>query len=347
MQLPGYVRITAAYGRVAGGRLVRRWSIVGALALVLAFSTSVVSPASAQTPVATTTVAGSPDDPSKDGAKATEEQPKPEKPKGEEPAADAPAAPSADAAKPKPEAPKATEPKPTGDEPKPEKPKAAAPKPTKPEQTKPAESKPKAEKPKPAEPKPKAEKPKPAEPKPEDVKPTSTGKQPKPDKPKATADEPIAPLHVAAAQSSAPTAAPAAPAASPTRQAAPAVAGARAKHVGGTRPERTTAPPDRGGSAGAARSDPALTRTAGDPGSATHATGRSSEAATTHPARLAPDDAARAAAPSERRPIRAVPLDAGPSGYDLTLLLTIVLTAGVAFLIGRETRRLPRAGARR
>jgi hypothetical protein len=336
---------------------VRRWSIVGALALVLVFSTSVVSPASAQTPVATTTVAGSPDDPSKDGAKATEEQPKPEKPKGEEPAADAPAAPSADAAKPKPEAPKATEPKPTGDEAKPEKTKAAAPKPTKPEQTKPAEPKPKAEKPKPAEPKPKAEKPKPAEPKPkaekpkpaetkpEDVKPTSTGKQPKPDKPKATADEPIAPLHVAAAQSSAPTAAPAAPAASPTRQAAPAVAGARAKHVGSTRAERTTAPPDRGGTAGAARSDPALIRTAGDPGSATHATGRSAEAATTHPARLAPDDAARAAAPSERRPIRALPLDAGPSGYDLTLLLTIVFAAGVAFLIGRETHRLPRGGA--
>jgi hypothetical protein len=97
--------------------------------------------------------------------------------------------------------------------------------------------------------------------------------------------------------------------------------------------------------AGAARSDPAP-GTAGDPGSATHATG-SADAATTHAARLAPDDAARAAAPSDRRPIRALPLDAGPSRYDLTLLLTIVFTAGVAFLIGRETRRLPRAGARR
>jgi hypothetical protein len=314
---------------------VRRWSIVGALALVLAFSTSAVSPAFAQTPVATTTVAGSPDDPSKDGAKATEEQPKPEKPKGEEPVADAPAAPSADAAKPKPEPPKATEPKPTGDEAKPEKPKAAAPKPTKPEQ------------PKPAKPKPKAEKPKPAEAKPKDVRPTGTGKQPKPDEPKATADEAIAPLHVAAGQSSAPAVAPAAQAVSPTHQAAQAVAGSRARHVGSMREERTTAPPDRGGMAAAARSDPALIRTAGDPGSATHTTGRSAEAATTHAVRLAPDDAARAAAPSERRPIRALPLDAGPSGYDLTLLLTIVFTAGVAFLIGRETRRLPRAGARR
>ena len=292
MRRPGYVWV--------GGRKVewlegdvRRWSIVGAVALVLAFSTSAVSPAFAQTPVATT----------------TEEQPEPKKPKGEEPAADAPVAPSVDAAKPKPEAPKATEPKPSGDDAKPEKPK-------------------------PAEPKPTAEKPKPAEP------------LPKPDKPNATADEPVAPLHVAAAQSSAPAAAPAGPAASPTRQAAHAVAGARARHVGSTRAERTTPPPDRGGMANATRSDPALIRTAGDPASATHATGRSAHAATTHAARLAPDDAARAAAPSERRPIRTLPLDAGPSGYDLTLLLTIVFTAAVAFLIGRETRRLPRAGAR-
>jgi ribonuclease E len=315
---------------------VRRWSIVGALALVLAFSSCTVSAAFAQTPVAGTTAAAGPDDPKADG-----EQPKPEKPKPEEPAA-----PSAEAAKPKPEEPKATEPKPTEpkpkvDEAKVEKPKAApAPKPTKPEKPKPAE--PKAEKPKPAEPK--AEKPKPAEtPKPAEPKPTAD-KQPKPDKPKAPAGEPVAPLHVAAARSNAPAAAPA----SATRQSGHAVAGSRARHVGGTHAEHTTtAAPDGGGVAGAVRSDPAPVGTAGNPGSATHATGRSTERATTHAARLAPNDAARAAAPSDRRPIRALPLDAGPSGYDLTLLLTIVFTAGVAYLIGRETRRLPRAGARR
>jgi outer membrane biosynthesis protein TonB len=301
---------------------VRRWSIVGAVALVLAFSTSAVSPAFAQTPVTTTTVAGSPDDPSKDGAKATEEQPKPEKPKGEEPAADASVEPSADAVEPKPEEPKATEPKPTADEAKAEKPKAAAPTPAKPE------------------------KPKPAEPQPEAVKPSSAGKQPKPDKPKPTADEPVAPLHVAAAQASVP-AAQAALAVSPTGQAAHAVAGSHARHVGSTRAERTTAPPDRAGAAGAAHSDPAPIGTAGDPVGATRATGRSADRAVTHAARLVPDDAASAAAPSESGPIRVLPLDAGPSGYDLTLLLTIVFTAGVAYLIGRETRRLPRAGARR
>jgi ribonuclease E len=308
---------------------VRRWSIVGALALVLAFSTGAVSAAVAQTPAAGTTVAASPDD-----QNAAGEQPKPEKPKPEDPAVEGAPKPPADAAKPKPEAPKPAEPKPKADEAKAEKPKAvAAPKPTKPEKPKPAE--PKAEKPKPAEPK--AEKPKPAEPKP------TASKQPKPEKPKATAEEPVAPLHVAAAQSSAP----AAPAVSPTRQAVHAVAGSRARHDGKARAERTTGRPDRGGVAGAARSDLAPIGTANNPGSTTRASGRSTDAATTHAARLAPDDAARAAAPSDRRPIRALPLDAGPSGYDLTLLLTIVFTAGVAFLIGRETRRLPRAGARR
>jgi hypothetical protein len=313
---------------------VRRWSIVGALALVLALSTSAASAAFAQTPAAGTTVAASPDDP-----KATGEQPKPEKPKPEDPAVGAAPQPSADAAKPKPEAPKPAEPKPKVDEAKPEKPKPVAePKPTKPDKPKAvAEPKPtKPEKPKPVA-EPKADKPKPAEPKPTADKPT------KPDRPKATEEEPVAPLHVAAAQS----AAPAAPAASPTRRAAHAVAGSRAGHDGGTRAERATAPPDRGGLAGAAHFDPAPIGTAGNPGSTTRASGRSTDPATTHAARLAPDAAARAAAPSDRRPIRALPLDAGPSGYDLTLLLTIVFTAGVAFLIGRETRRLPRAGARR
>jgi hypothetical protein len=291
------------------------------LALVLTFSISAVSPAFAQTPVATTTAAGSPDDPSEDGAKATEEQPKPEKLKGEEPAADAPVAPSVDAAKPKPEAPKATEPKPSGDDAKPEKPKAAAPKPTKAEQTKPAEP------------------------------------QPKPDEPKAPTDAPAAAPHVAAGPSTSAAAPATQPVAgpspkgqaahAPTGQAAHAVAGARAQHLGTTRPERTKARPDRSGAPGAARSDPARIGTGGESVGAAPAIGGSANPATTHTARLASDDATPAAAPSERRPIRALQLDAGPSGYDLTLLLTIVFTAGVAFLIGRETRRLPRVGARR
>jgi hypothetical protein len=128
--------------------------------------------------------------------------------------------------------------------------------------------------------------------------------------------------------------APAAGAVSPTRKPAHAVAGARARHVGATRVEHTTARADPDVAAGAVRP-------------ATPTTVRSADPATTRAARLTPASEARAAAPSERPLTRALPLDPGPSGYDPTLLLMIVFTAGAAFAIGRESRRRPRAGARR
>jgi hypothetical protein len=40
-------------------------------------------------------------------------------------------------------------------------------------------------------------------------------------------------------------------------------------------------------------------------------------------------------------------LDARQSGYNATLLLAVVLTAGVAFLFGREVQRRPAAESRR
>jgi hypothetical protein len=324
---------------------VRLKNIVGVSALALVISASAVGPAFAQTPVAQTTVAGSPDDQANDDPKAAEEQPKPEqpkpekpkaeKPKAETPAVDAPAQPPADAAKPKPEKPKATEPKPAADKAKADTPKPAEPKP------KPTEPKPKL-----TEPKPKHEKPKPTDP------------RPKPDKPKPIADDPGPPPHGHDSPSSstqAPGPGTATEAArgqtvSPAGRAGYSVDASRARHVSITPPRRgqpTTALPDRDGAAGAAPSDPAPPGLAGPPVDATSAIGRQAHRATIHAARLGPANAAAAAVPGERRQTRMLPLDPGPPGYDLTLLLAVVFTAGIAFFIGHQTRRRPRVGARR
>ena len=301
---------------------MRLKNIVGVSALALVISASAVGPGFAQTPVAQTTVAGSPDDQANDDPKAAEEQPKPEKPKAEKPkaettAVDAPAQPPADAAKPKPEKPKATEPKPAAD-------------------------KAKADTPKPAEPKPKLTEP--------------TDPRPKPDKP--IADDPGPPPHGHDSPSSstqAPGPGTATEAArgqtvSPAGRAGYSVDASRARHVSITPPRRgqpTTALPDRDGAAGAAPSDPAPPGLAGPPVDATSAIGRQAHRATIHAARLGPANAAAAAVPGERRQTRMLPLDPGPPGYDLTLLLAVVFTAGIAFFIGHQTRRRPRVGARR
>jgi hypothetical protein len=336
-------------------------SIVGLSALALAVSASEVGPAFAQAPVAPTIVAESPDNQSKDDPKAAEEQPKPdkpkaEKPKGETPAVDASAQPPVDAAKPKPEKPKVTDPKATSDKPKSEKPKLAEPKP-KPEEPKATAKEPKPEQPKPAEPTPKPEKPKATAkgPKPEQPKPSEP--KPKPDKPKLIADDPGPPRHVHDGSSSAQDLAPGpvtqdAPrqTASPAGPAAYSVVASRAGHVSVT-PARqgqpTTALTDRDGAAGAAPLDPAPLRAGGHPVDAMSATGQQADRATTHAARLARDDAAAAAAPGERQQTRTLPLAAGPPGYNLMLLLAVVLTVGIAFLIGHHTRRHPRLGTRR
>ena len=286
-----------------------RWrSIVGASALVLAVSGSTVGPASAQTPAAPTTVAGSADDKPNDDPTAAEEQPKPDKPTAETPAAETPAQPSGDASKPKPEKPKpakptALEPKPTTGDAKPDKPK------------------------------------------------------PKPDEPKPIADDPSAPLHVhdgpATAQAPSPgTATQAAPASiiSPSNRAAHPVAGAHARNVSispAPRGQRTAAHHNGPAAPDAPPPDPASPGTERDAHDAAPVTGDRVGSATAHAARVGPDDAAEAAAPGDGRQSRALPLDAGARGYDPTLLLAIAFMAGVAFLIGRASRRQPHVGARR
>jgi hypothetical protein len=322
-----------------------RWrSIVGASALVLAICGSTVSPASAQTPVGPTTVAGSADDKPKDDPTAAEEQPKPDKPTAETPAAETPAQPSGDAAMPKPEKPKALEPKPTTGDAKPDKPKPADPK-LKPDKPKPTTGDAKPDKPKPADPKLKPDKPKP-----------TTGDA-KPDKPKPIAGDRSAPLHVhdgpATAQAPSPgTATQAAPASgiSPSNRAAHSVAGAHARHVSispAPRAQRTTALHNGRAASDAPPPDPASPGAEGDADDAAPVTGDRVGSATAHAARVGPDDAAEAAAPGDRRQSRALPLDAGPRGYDLTLLLAIAFMTGVAFLIGRASRRQPHVGAPR
>jgi hypothetical protein len=309
---------------------------VGASALVLAICGSTVSPAYAQTPVGPTTVAGSADDKPKDDPTAAEE-PKPDKPTAETPAAEPPAQPSGDPAKPKPEKPKAAkptalEPKPTTGDAKPDKPKPADPK-LKPDRPKTAGKQPKPGSPNPAEPK------------------------PKPDKPKPIADDPSAPLHVhdgpATAQAPSPgTATQAAPASiiSPSNRAAHSVAGAHARHISispAPRRQRTTALHNGRAASDAPPPDPASPGTEGDADDAATVTSDRVGSATAHAARVGPDDAAEAAAPGDRRQSRALPLDAGARGYDLTLLLAIAFMAGVAFLIGRASRHHPHVGARR
>jgi hypothetical protein len=332
---------------------VRLKNIVGVSALALVISASAVGPAFAQTPVAQTTVAGSPDDQANDDPKAAEEQPKPEQPKPEQPKAEQPKAEQPKPEQPKPEQPKAETPavdapaQPPADaaKPKPQKPKATEPKP--------AADKAKADTPKPAEPKPKL-----TEPKPKHEKPKPTDPRPKPDKPKPIADDPGPPPHGHDSPSSstqAPGPGTATEAArgqtvSPAGRAGYSVDVSRARHVSITPPRRgqpTTALADRDGAAGAAPSDPAPLGTAGLPVDATSAIGRQAHRATIHAARLGPANAAAAAVPGERRQTRMLPLDPGPPGYDLTLLLAVVFTAGIAFFIGHQTRRRPRVGARR
>jgi hypothetical protein len=274
----------------------------------LAVSGSTVGPAFAQTPVTPTTVAGSADDKSKDDPTAAEEQPKPVKPTAETPAAETPAQPSGDAAKAKPE------------KPKPEKPTVLEPKPTT-----------------------------------GDAKPDKP--KPKPDDPKPIADDPSAPLPVhdgpATAQAPNPgTPTRAAPESiiSPSNRAAHAVAGAHARHVSispAPRGQRTTALHNRPAASDAPPPDPASPGTEGDADDAAPVTSDRVGSATAHAARVGPDDAAEAAAPGDRRQSRALPLDAGARGYDLTLLLAIAFMAGVAFLIGRASRHHPHVGARR
>ena len=279
-------------------------------------------PAFAEAPVVpATTVAAQPDDQSKVDPKDGEDKPKIEEPKVEEPKVE----------KPDVEAPKVA--KSDVEEPKLEK------------SGKPRDDKAKPEKPKSAPPKPQSETPKPAQPKPAKPKPTP---QPKPAQPKS-------------AQAGAPSVQPneprpepqvdAAKSVSPRPKAAPRVAASRIRH-GTTRgrlaPEESRKAARR--PAGAATPERSGTEPAGSGRDSSDAT-----SATSHPVaatpRLAPRLASYGAVASnallDRQQPRVLILDARQPGYNATLLLAIVLTAGVAFLFGREARRRPAAGSQR
>ena len=235
--------------------------------------------------------------------------PKPDKPKAQTPPV-APA-PPADATKPV----KATAPKPSA-----EKPKAADPKP-------------KAEKPKAADPKPKAEKPKAEKPKPADPKPAVA--KPKPTTPAPSAQQAAPSVR---AQASAPTAqvpSGAGAATQPTRPAAHKVDPARAR-PGRTTPVRRTTSSAR--HEARAPTNPAPLAPAVDPVAPRHAVRAPADRARTHGGR---HYAARAAASTERRRIHPLRLDSRSTGTDLALLVTIVFATGLAYLLGRLSRRQP------
>jgi hypothetical protein len=295
----------------------------------------------AQAPVVpATTVAAHSDDQPKVDPKDGEDKPQVDKPNAKVPDVEAPKVEKSDV-----EAPKAEESgKATHDKANSEKPKPAPPKP------KPASPKPQAEtpKPKPASPtpKPQAETPKP-KPKPASPKPKPTP-QPEPAQPKsaqagapsAQPNEPGPEPHVDAAKR-----------VSPRPKAAPRVAPSRIRH--GTTRGRP-APNESGKAArrpaGAPSPERSVTELAGsgrDSADAPSATGHPLAATPILAPRLASDGAGAASSSLDSQQPRVLILDARQSGYNTTLLLAIVLTAGVAFLFGRGVRPRPAAESRR
>jgi hypothetical protein len=136
---------------------------------------------------------------------------------------------------------------------------------------------------------------------------------------------------------------------SPRMKAAPRVAAPKIRH--GTTPRRPARNESRTTArrpAGAASAERSATERAGSGRESADATPVSSHrvAATPRPApRLASEGAAAGASLARQQP-RVLILDAREPG-DATMLLALVLTAGVAFLLGREARRWPAAGTRR
>ena len=278
----------------------------------------------AQEPVVpATTVAAQPDDQSK-----VDPKPKVDKPNVEAPDADAPKVAKSDVEEPKPE----RSGKPRDDKAGPEQPKPGPPKPQ-PETPKQAQ-------PKPAKPKPQPETPKPAKPKPTPQPKPAQPNSAKAGAPSALPNEPGPEPRVDAAKS-----------VSPRPKAARRVAASRIRH-GATRgrpaPKESRKTARR--PAGTASRERSGTEPAGSGRYSADAT-----SATSHPVaatpilapRLASDGAAGASASLDRQQPRALILDARQSGYNATLLLAIVLTAGVAFLFGRGVRRRPAAGSQR
>jgi hypothetical protein len=211
-----------------------------------------------------------------------------------------------------------------------------------------------SEKPKPAPPKPKPAQPK-AKPQPE----TPKQAQPKPVKPKSTPQP--NPAQPKSAQAGAPSAQPSEPgpepqvdaakSVSPRPKATPRVAASTVRHAttrGHPAPNESRKPARR--PAGAPSPERSATELAGsgrDSADATSATGHPLAATPILAPRLASDGAAAVTSSLDSQQPRVLILDARQSGYNATLLLAIVLTAGVAFLFGRGVRRRPAAESRR
>ena len=256
--------------------------------------------------------------------------------------------------KPKAEAPKAEAPK--AEAPKAEAPKAEAPKLEKP--GKPKEDKAKAEKPKPASPKSQPETPKQAQPKPAKAQP-DTPKQvkPKPAKTKATPEPKSA--QPKSVQAVAPSAQPSEPGPEPRVAAAKSVSRSP-KAASRVAAPRTTHAATKGRAA-PKKSPKAASRPAAAAGPAWSGTesagsGRDRTGApfgNTHPVaatailapRVASDGVAAAGASLDRQQPRVLILDVRKSD-NATLLLAFALTAGVAFLLGRQSRRRPATASR-
>jgi hypothetical protein len=294
---------------------MRSRGVVWVVAVMLAVSIGAGS-AYAQAPVVPPTTGAEPQgDQSNGGPQGGEDKPKAEAPKAEAPKAEAPKA----------EAPKA------------EAPKAEAPKLEKP--GKPKEDKAKAETAKPASPKPQPETPKQAQPK---ATPEPKAAQPKSVQAVAPSAQPAEPgpePRVAAAKS-----------VSRSPKAASRVAAPRITHAvtkGRAAPKKSPKAASRpAAAAGPARSG---TESAGSGRYRTGApSGNSHAVAATAilAPRVASDGVAAASASLDRQQPRVLMLDVRQSG-NATLLLAFALTAGVAFLLGRQARRRPATVSRR
>jgi hypothetical protein len=299
---------------------MRSRGVVWVVAVMLAVSIGAGS-AYAQAPVVPPTTGAEPQgDQSNGGPQGGEDKPKAEAPKAEAPKAEAPKA----------EAPKA-------EAPKAEAPKAEAPKLEKP--GKPKEDKAKAETAKPASPKPQPETPKQAQPK---ATPEPKAAQPKSVQAVAPSAQPAEPgpePRVAAAKS-----------VSRSPKAASRVAAPRITHAvtkGRAAPKKSPKAASRpAAAAGPARSG---TESAGSGRYRTGApSGNSHAVAATAilAPRVASDGVAAASASLDRQQPRVLMLDVRQSG-NATLLLAFALTAGVAFLLGRQARRRPATVSRR
>jgi hypothetical protein len=299
------------------------WVVAVMLAVTIGAGT-----AFAQAPVVpATTVTAHADDQPKVDANDGEEKPKADKPNVEVPDVEAPKVEKSDV-----EAPKLEESsKATHDKANPEKPKPAPPKP----------------KPAPPKPKPQPETPKQAPPKPKPAPPKPIS-QPKPAQPKS-------------AQAGAPSAQPnepgpepqvdAAKSVSPRPKAAPRVPASRIT-PGTTR--EGPAPKESRKVARRPAGAPSPERSATEPGGsgrdsadATSAIDHALAATPILAPRLASDGAVAATSSLDRQQPRVLILDARQSGYNATLLLAIVLTAGVAFLLGRGVRHRPAVESQR